>query len=112
VPARIKQTDAIAGPTRAGACAAASRGGMPSRLLTHPGDHEDAVVGSQGDDETDRPAGLARRVLADFVCSVEPGAADGVACDGGDCVIEGEAGGQARGLVEGEELEGVGVGAV
>ena len=51
-------------------------------------------------------------VLADFVCSVEPGAADGVAFDGGDHVIEGEAGWQAGGLVEGEELEDVGVGSV
>ena len=39
-------------------------------------------------------------VLADFVCSVQPGAADGVAFDGGDHVIEGE------------ELEGVGMGPV
>ena len=52
------------------------------------------------------------RVLADFVCSVQPGAADGVAFDGGDHVIEGEAGWQAGGLGEGEELEGVGVGSV
>ena len=44
-------------------------------------------------------------VLADFVCSVQPGAADGVACDGGDHLIEGEAGWQPGGLVEGEELE-------
>jgi hypothetical protein len=51
-------------------------------------------------------------VLADFVCSVQPGAADGVAFDGGDHVIEGEAGWQAGGLVEGEELENVGVGPV
>ena len=48
-------------------------------------------------------------VLADFVGSVQPGAADGVARDGGDHLIEGEAGWQAGGLVEGEELEGVGV---
>ena len=51
-------------------------------------------------------------VLADFVCSVQPGAADDVAFDGGDHVIEGEAGGQAGGLVDGEELEDVGVGSV
>ena len=51
-------------------------------------------------------------VLADLVCSVQPGAADGVAGDGGDHVIEGEAGGQAGGLVDGEELEDVGVGPV
>jgi hypothetical protein len=51
-------------------------------------------------------------VLADFVCSVQPGAADGVALDSGDHVIESEAGRQAGGLVEGEELEDVGVGSV
>ncbi len=51
-------------------------------------------------------------VLADFVCSVQPGAADDVAFDGGEHVIEGEAGWQAGGLVEREELEGVGVGSV
>ena len=50
--------------------------------------------------------------LADFVRSVQPGAANGVAFEGGDHVIEGEAGWQAGGLVEGEELEGVGVGPV
>jgi hypothetical protein len=50
--------------------------------------------------------------LLDFVCSVQPGAADGVAFDGGDHVIEGAAGWQAEGLVEGEELKGVGVGSV
>ena len=43
-------------------------------------------------------------VLADFVCSVQPGAAGGVACDSGDHLIEGAAGWQARCLVEGEEL--------
>lgn len=51
-------------------------------------------------------------MLADFVCSVEPGAADDVAFDGGEGVIEGEAGWQAGGLVEGEELKGVCMGAV
>ena len=67
-------------------------------------------------DEEFRPAPMARglaqrryrapvppeeaRVLADFVCSVQPGAADDVASDRGDHVIEGEAGWQARGLVE------------
>ena len=56
--------------------------------------------------------GVLSAVLAEFVCSVQPGAADGVALDGGDHVIEGEAGWQAGRLVEGEELEGVGVGSV
>jgi hypothetical protein len=51
-------------------------------------------------------------VLADFVGSVQPGAADGVAFDFVDHVIEGETGGEAGGLVEGEELEDVGVGPV
>jgi hypothetical protein len=51
-------------------------------------------------------------VLADFVCSVQPGAANGVAFAGVDHVIEGEAGWQAGGLVDGEELEEVGVGPV
>jgi hypothetical protein len=55
---------------------------------------------------------LEFRVLADFVCSVQPGAADDVAFAGGDHVIEGEAGGQRGRLVEGEELEDVGVGPV
>ncbi len=66
-----------------------------------------------GEDEARRLSrlNLGRfRGLADFVCSVQPGAADDVALDGGDHVIEGEAGGQAEGLVEGEELEHVGVG--
>jgi hypothetical protein len=44
-------------------------------------------------------------VLADFVCSVQPGAADGVACDGGNHLIKGEASWQAGALVEREELE-------
>jgi hypothetical protein len=35
---------------------------------------------------------INRWVLADFVCSVQPGAADGVAFDGVDHFIEGEAG--------------------
>ena len=52
------------------------------------------------------------RVLADFVGPVQPGAADGVARDCADQLIEGEAGGQAGGLVQGEELEYVGVGPV
>jgi hypothetical protein len=51
-------------------------------------------------------------VLADFVCSVQPGPADGVAFDGGDHVIEGEADWQAGDLVQGEELENVSVGSV
>ena len=51
-------------------------------------------------------------MLADFVCSVQPGAADGVAGDRGNHLIEGEAGSQLGGLVEGEELEKVGVGSV
>jgi hypothetical protein len=50
--------------------------------------------------------------LADFVCSVQPGAADGVAFAGGDRLVEDEAGWQAGGLVEGEELEGVDMGSV
>jgi hypothetical protein len=57
-----------------------------------------------------RRAGV--RELADFVCSVQPGAAEDVAFDGGERAIDGAAGWQAGGLVEGEELEGVGVGAV
>jgi hypothetical protein len=52
------------------------------------------------------------RVLADFVCSIQPGAAGDVAFDGGERVVEGEVGWQAGGLVESEELEGVCVGAV
>jgi hypothetical protein len=51
-------------------------------------------------------------VLADFVCSVQPGAADGVAFDGSDHVIKCEADRQVGGLVEGEELENIGVGSV
>ena len=47
---------------------------------------------------------------SDFACSVQPCAADDVAFDGGERVLEGEAVWQAGGLVEGEELEGVGVG--
>src|ERR1700679_36774 len=47
--------------------------------------------------------------LADFVGSVQPGAADDVALDRGDRVIEGEAVRQREGLVESEELEDVGV---
>jgi hypothetical protein len=35
-----------------------------------------------------------------------------VACDGGNHPIEGEAGWQAGGLVEGEKLENIGVGPV
>jgi hypothetical protein len=35
------------------------------------------------------------RVVADFVCSVQPGAADDVAFDGAERVIEGEVGWQA-----------------
>jgi hypothetical protein len=65
------------------------------------------------------PAGLRGRpldcltyALADFVGSVQPGATDGVAFDGGDHVVEGEAGGQGGGLVEGEELEDIGVGSL
>jgi hypothetical protein len=50
--------------------------------------------------------------LADFVCSVQPGTADGVTCDGGNHLIEGEAGWQPGNLGEGEELENVGVGSV
>jgi hypothetical protein len=56
--------------------------------------------------------GVARLLLADFVCSVQPGPADDVALDGGEGVIQGDAGWQAGGLVESEELEGAGVGAV
>jgi hypothetical protein len=52
------------------------------------------------------------QALADFVCSVQPGAADDVAFDGGDRVTERAASWQASGLVEGEELEGVGMRAV
>jgi hypothetical protein len=55
---------------------------------------------------------VSAEVLADLVCSVQPGAADDVAFNGGEHIIEGEAGGQAGGLVEGEELEDVGVGPV
>jgi hypothetical protein len=73
-----------------------------------------SAPGPVGDDARTSvaPASPAPSLLADFVCSVQPGAADGVAFDGGDHVIEGEAGCQAGGLVEGEELEGVGVGPV
>jgi hypothetical protein len=56
--------------------------------------------------------GPALSGLADFVCSVQPGAADGVARDGGNRLIEGEAGWQPGSLVEGEELENIGVGPV
>lgn len=51
-------------------------------------------------------------VLADFVCSVQPGAADGVACDGGNHLVKGEARWQTGGLVKGEELENISVGSV
>lgn len=51
-------------------------------------------------------------MLADFVGSVQPGAAYDVVFDGGDHLIEGAAGWQAGGLAEGEELKYVGMGPV
>src|ERR1700722_16358564 len=62
---------------------------------------------SDGGGEQSR--GGRRPALADFVGSVQPGAAEGVAFDGGDHVIEAEAGWQTGVAVKGEELEDVGV---
>ena len=48
----------------------------------------------------------------DFVGAVESGASDDMSGHGVECVGEGELVGQLRSVVEGEELENVGVGAV
>jgi len=98
---RVKEISALGPPPAAGrveACAGWDRRNGSSCRLDPPG--------------WPLPPGRVVLGLADFVCPVQPGAADGVAFDGGDHVIEGEAGWQAGGLVEGEELEDVGVGPV
>jgi hypothetical protein len=69
--------------------AAADQGNAAAALDLGP------MLALEGEEEGPAP------VLADFVCSVEPGAADGVGFDGGDHVVEGEAGWQGDGLVPG-----------